>query len=191
MSEYTENSDYVVSDHMEKQDLFESKYLKKYLFSIGVVSLGVFMGGVVTLGIFAGLFAAAGTSLGMVRIRDTNPELYNWIIDHPGWVELLSTVAFAGIFGLTATGVVGSLVSSILTSVVLDYYAEKEGRIEGVDKLTFGRVIQKMMDFIRNMFSDASSALKKPAKSKTVCEKPSIASIDAEFVNVEPALNCA
>jgi hypothetical protein len=144
----------------KEESVFQEKYLKKYMFSIGVISLGVFMGGVVTLGIFAGLFAAAGTSLSMERLKETYPEGYNWVIDHPGWIEVATTIGFTGVFGLTATGVVASLVANILTSVVLDYYAEKEGRIPGLETLTFGAIVKKLFGAIRDTFRTLKHEIK-------------------------------
>jgi hypothetical protein len=150
--EETEKIKYKMKDAKLELDMFNQKYLKKYLFAIGAISIGIFMGGVVTLGIFAGLFAAVGTGLSMERLKEAYPEVYNWIIDHPGPVEILTTIAFAGAFGLTATGIVGGLVANILSSVVLDYYAEQEGKVQGVETLTLGAMIKKLFGSIANMF---------------------------------------
>lgn len=68
-------ADFRIHGAQEEKSIFQEKYLKKYMFSIGVISLGVFMGGVITLGIFAGLFAAAGTSLAMERLKGTYAQI--------------------------------------------------------------------------------------------------------------------
>lgn len=178
---------------------FQGKYLKKYLFGIAAIGIGLFMGGVVTLGIFAGLFSAVTTGLGMARLKETAPEVYNWVIDHPGPVELLTTIAFAGAFGLTATGIVGGLVANILSSVVLDYYAEQEGRVQGVNTLTLGGMIKKVIGYIKNMFITVKSEvigafreLRNGGQPKAVqaevvtnVTNESLPLIEAEFTEVE------
>lgn len=161
--------------------LMDSKYFKKYLFSIGAIVVGLFMGSVVTLGIFAGLFAALGTCLSIERLKDSWPEAYNWMIDHPGWVEVITTVGFASAFGFTATGVIGGLVANMLSSVVIDYYTYKEGRIPNVDTLTLGGGMRKVIDYTTGLFKTIKYEVKSISKELKSQNKEEV--VDAELVD--------
>jgi hypothetical protein len=124
------------------------------------MGIGLFIGGAITPGIFAGLFAAAGFALSVERLRETWPEAYNCMIDHPGTMEILTTVAFATAFGFTATGLVGGLITNILSSVVIDYYTEKEGKVKGVESITIGNLIRKMATGIKAFFLNVKDEVK-------------------------------
>lgn len=143
----------------QKQSIFKANYFKKYAYAIAAIGLGLFIGGSVAGGIFVGLFGGAVTKLSIDRTKETAPAVYNWMLDNPGKMEFITALSFAGFFGLTATGIVGGLVTNILSSVVLDYYAEKEGRIEGVEKLTFSGVIKSFFKKIKNLFSNLKEDL--------------------------------
>lgn len=168
----------------EEVDLFNGKYMKKYIFSIGVMGIGLFIGGAITPGIFAGLFAAAGTALSIDRLRETWPEAYNWMIDHPGWVEILTTVVFAGAFGFTATGLVGGLVANILSSVVIDYYTDKEGRVVGVKTITFGDLLRGLVSSIKSFFITTKAEVKAIIQENRNQSLPDI-KVNAEIIDVE------
>lgn len=186
----------VYEEHPNKEELegfsmfssfsdLKGKYIKKYVFSMAVVCLGLFVGGTITAGIFAGLFSAAGFGLTIERLKEVYPEGYNWVLDHPGLMEVLTTVLFTGVFGLTVTGIVCSLVSNILTSVILDYYSEKEGRIEGVEKLTLGKLIRMIIDGFKNFFGRIKQELF-PGKGKVV--KAPVVVATEPVIEVLPAL---
>lgn len=147
-------------------NLLDAKYLKKYAFSVIAIGIGLIVGGVVTAGIIAGLLAAVGTMLSLDRLKECWPEGYNWIIDHPGWVEIITTVGFAGAFGLTATGIVGGMVANIFSSAVIDFYTFSpiHGRIEGVQDLSFGMFARQGISKITNSFKSVRKEVKEIAK---------------------------
>ena len=167
------------------QSMLGGQYMKKYLFSIAAIGVGLFMGGVVTLGIFAGVFAAVGTGLSMDRLKETFPEAYNWIIDHPGWMEIITTIGFAGAFGLTATGIVGGLIANILSSVVIDYYTYKEGKVPGVHTLTIGSILLKVKNWFVGLFSEVKTGIKQLKNSEPV--KQVLPDINTNAVVIENA----
>lgn len=170
----------------DMQSLLGGQYIKKYMFSIAAIGVGLFMGGVVTLGIFAGVFAAVGTGLSMDRLKETFPEAYNWIIDHPGWMEIITTIGFAGAFGLTATGIVGGLIANILSSVVIDYYTYKEGKVPGVHTLTIGSILKRIRDWAVGLFKEVKTGVKQLKDEPVKVQLPDV-EINAVVIETKAA----
>lgn len=167
--------------------LFDNKYLKKYLFSFGVIAIGLFIGGPITGGIFAGLFATAGFALSIDRLMETWPEMYNWMITHPGWMEIITTLMFATAFGFTVTGLCGGLITNILSSVVIDYYTDKKGLVPNVKTLTFGDMLKGCWSGTKEFCITAKSEIKEIVKAEKEAGKiasvPSDVIIEAEVIN--------
>lgn len=159
----------------DELNLINDKYLKKYMFSIGAIGIALFVGGSLTTGIFAGVFTAAGFGLLLEKIREGSPSVYNWILDHPVAMDFFTGALFTFTFGFSVAGIIGGAVVNILTSVVLDYYAEKEGKVPGVETLTFGALFRKVLDGIKTFISGAKREIsaavkdiKKPQAEKSV-----------------------
>lgn len=149
-----ENDIYIgrVESAQQKESIFRSKTLQKYKLPLIVIGFGFFMGGSIALGVIGGVLSGLGTKLGMDRLKESAPRIYNWILDNPGWVELISIVAYAGAFGLTLGGVLISLVANFTMSLVLDYYAEKEGRVAGLQPFSLSNMIKELISKIKSLF---------------------------------------
>lgn len=173
----------------EELSILNEKYLKKYLFSIGAISLALFIGGSLTTGIFAGVFTTAGFGLLLEKIKDGAPSVYNWIIDHPVAMDFLIGALFTYTFGFTVAGIIGGAVVNILTSVVLDYYAEKEGKVPGVETITFGQLIRQAFNGIKNLFITAKKEITSVVKeSRLPVQQPVKSdSVQVEFIAAEAA----
>lgn len=161
----------VFSNLMDSFSMFDSKYMKKYMFSFGVIAVGLFIGGPITGGIFAGLFATAGFALSIDRLMETWPEMYNWMITHPGWMEIATTLMFATAFGFTITGLCGGLITNILSSVVIDYYTEKKGLVPGVKTLTFGDMLKGCWKGTKDAVITAKQEIKQIVKEERQSNK--------------------
>jgi len=177
---------------IDSTTFLENKYIKKYGFIAAFLGIGLLYGSsVVVLGIFGGGLAGLGTKLGLDRLRESSPSLYNWVLDNPGWVEVISMFASAGIFGLTLGGVFTSLVANLTTTVVLDYYAEVEGKEPGVEKLTFRGLLFKMFNGIRKFISSLKSDIRETIKQIKTPEVKSEASVVFDASNQLLPLPCA
>lgn len=160
----TQTNDLKVDSEMTEPSIFQSKSFKKYRLAFLVIGFGFFMGGSVALGVIGGVLAGLGTKLGMDRLKESAPSVYNWILENPGWVEMISMIGYAGAFGLTLGGVLISLVANFTMSVVLDYYAEKEGKVEGIERLSLSNVIKSIVSKSKSAFTTANSSVKEGLK---------------------------
>lgn len=153
-------NDLKVDSQMHEESIFQSTSFKKYRLAFLVIGCGFFMGGSIALGVMGGVLAGLGTKLAMDRLQESCPGLFNWVLDNPGWVELFSMISMAGVFGLTLGGVFISLVANFTTSVVLDYYAEKVGKVPNVPKLSLSNLIKSMIVRFKSLFTTAKSSIK-------------------------------
>lgn len=131
------------------REFTQMKVFQKYKVPFAVIGIGVFFVPVAVLG---GFLAGLGTYAAMERLKDSKPQLYNWVLENPGLVELISIAATAGAFGLTLGGVLIGLVANFTMSATLDYMAEKDGLIDGVEKFSINALIKKIISYFTNGF---------------------------------------
>ncbi len=146
-----------VDEANQDSSIFNSKTFKKYKLASAVIVIGVFFVPVAVLG---GVLAGLGTKMGMDRLKESNPQIYNWVLDNPGWVELATMAAYAGAFGLTLGGVLISLVANFTMSMVLDHYAEKEGKVQGVEALSLSGFIKSIIQKFKSLFRTAKESVR-------------------------------
>jgi hypothetical protein len=177
MNELT-NKDMRAASVQEEDFSLKSKIFEKYKYPLVLSGIGLFIGGSVALGVMGGVLSGFGTKLGMDRLKDSMPELYNWILEHPGTVEVLSMVAFTGAFGLTLGGVFIGLIANFTTSYVLDVYAES-GLIPDVERLTLAALMRKIFAKFKALFitvkagvKEGVAEFKKPIVEAQIVESP-------------------
>ena len=164
--------DFVVDDEKprifafdEASNIFHTKMFQKYKVPFAVIGIGIFFVPVAVLG---GLLAGLGTYAAMERLKDGKPELYNWVLENPGLVELLSIIATAGAFGLTLGGVLIGLVANFTMSATLDYIAEKHGVIRNTEKLSIVKLIRQFINYVTHGFKTIKSELSDSKKQQVV-----------------------
>lgn len=174
--------DFVVDDEKprifafdEASNIFHTKMFQKYKVPFAVIGIGIFFVPVAVLG---GLLAGLGTYAAMERLKDGKPELYNWVLQNPGLVELISIVATAGAFGLTLGGVLIGLVANFTMSATLDYIAEKHGVVRNVGKFSLIATIRQFINYVAHGFktikAEFSSDKKQESKQPIAIEAESV-----------------
>lgn len=141
--------------------LFHTKVFHKYKVVFGIIGIGFFLGGPIQMGVLGGILAGLGTYAAMERLKLSRPDMYNWVLTNPGWVEMICMGATTGVFGLTLGGVFISLVANFTMSATLDWIAEQQGLVICAEKFSFGRAIRDFIKFIVNGAKNIGSEVSK------------------------------
>jgi hypothetical protein len=163
-----------VSSFDKMSDIFQTKVFKKYKVVFGIIGFGFFLGGPVQMGVLGGVLAGLGTYAAMERLKECRADIYNWILQNPGWVELMCMAATTGVFGLTLGGVFISLVANFTMSATLDWIAERHGVIPNTDQFSFGKAIRDTIKFVFNGTKTIAKDLSDDFKPKKEADASSI-----------------
>lgn len=96
------------------------KNLNQFMYgSVGVlVGSGLFFGGVVASGVTTGLFSTLGVGMILLKLRQSCPRVWRWIVKHNVMSDLILSALLAYIVGSgTATGIIAGAASALFCSV--------------------------------------------------------------------------
>ena len=120
----------------------------KYVAPAIVLGIGLFVGGMVMQGVYVGLLTTAGFWLLLEKCKVHYPGFYNWMLDHAVEADfLVSFVAVLGL-GMSVTGIIAGAVVNLLSSIVLDYYGDYVGKVDGVESTS----IKTVWSSVKNKF---------------------------------------
>ncbi|MDD3412484.1 MAG: hypothetical protein PHY47_00625 [Lachnospiraceae bacterium] len=108
----------------------------KYVAPGAILSIGLLLGGMVLQGVYVGLLTTAGFWLLLEKCKEHYPGFYNWMLDHA--VEADFVISFLAVFalGMSVTGIIAGAVVNVVGSVVLDYYRDYVGKVDGVESMS-------------------------------------------------------
>ncbi len=113
-----------------------------------VLFLGlILMGGVLASGILLGLISSVGFAMLFYESRDSVPWLYDIMVKHPFWTDVISTIALGAMFGTSVNGLIAAAVFGVMNTVILmvtNKYDKRAGSPTTSLKSHFSNFISKV-----------------------------------------------
>lgn len=109
----------------------------KYVTPAAVLAIGLMLGGQVLNGVYVGILTTAGFWLLLEKCKDHYPRFYNTMMDYAVEADFVISGLAVISLGMSVTGIIAGAVVNVLGSVVLDYYRDYIGKVEGYDSLSF------------------------------------------------------
>lgn len=129
----------------QEKDIFDDlniDKITKYAIPGALVCAGLVLGGVVLQGAYLGVAAAGSFWILLKRIKNGAPSLYNCILDHSGFADILVTIAATFVCGTTITGLAAAIITGLIVSTVFDYYKDNVGYVENTPSMTFSGIFK-------------------------------------------------
>ncbi|MFT6632885.1 MAG: hypothetical protein ACJAS4_002853 [Bacteriovoracaceae bacterium] len=104
------------------------KNAKKIVFGsvIGLSVGGVMLGGIVMNGVFVGAMTTLGVGLLFIKLQDSSPWLWRWLINHPLFLDMALSAALVLLLGTgSGTSVIGGAAAALFCSAGLQYFKDK------------------------------------------------------------------
>lgn len=149
----------IASAQLNDADIHRS-LVKKYQVPIGICLGGLLLiGGSFGIGLAGGLLSGVGTKFGLDRIRESNEDMFNWILQNPGKIEAVSMI-LSLVFASSGLGVMFiMLVSNFSMSYALDFYAMKYGD-PNAQTLSLASLIRSLFRSIKSLFTTVTTSVK-------------------------------
>ncbi|EQC44578.1 hypothetical protein M899_2464 [Bacteriovorax sp. BSW11_IV] len=95
-------------------------------YSIGALGVGaVILGGTVANGIFVGGMSTLGVALLLIKLKDSNPRIFYWILKHNIMSDLILSVLLVMLMGTsTVTAIISGASAALFCSAGLTYLSK-------------------------------------------------------------------
>lgn len=92
---------------------------------IGLSVGGAMLGGMVLNGVFVGAMTTLGVGLLFIKLKDSSPWLWRWLINHPLFLDFALSTALVLLMGTSSvTSIIGGAAAALFCSAGLQYMKE-------------------------------------------------------------------
>lgn len=100
--------------------------------------LVILVGGALATGIITGLMSAMGFGFLLFRLRASKPEMWNWVIDNPGKMDVLMSMGFICLLApATATGIIAGASAALFASAGISAATKFIGKVPNVGPINW------------------------------------------------------
>lgn len=103
------------------------KNMRKIVYGsvIGLSAGGVMLGGMVMNGVFVGALTTLGVGLLFIKLKDTSPAIWRWLLNHPLFLDMALSTALVLVMGTSSvTSLIGGAAAALFCSAGLQYFKE-------------------------------------------------------------------
>lgn len=106
------------------------KNLRKIVYGsvVGLSVGGVCLGGMVMNGVFVGALTTLGVGLLFIKLKDSSPAIWRWLLNHPLFLDMVLSSALVFLMGTSSvTSLIGGAAAALFCSAGLQYFKENSG----------------------------------------------------------------
>jgi hypothetical protein len=104
------------------------KNAKKVVYGsvIGLSVGGAMLGGMVLNGVFVGAMTTLGVGLLFIKLKDSSPWLWRWLLSHPLFLDMALSTALVLLMGTSSvTSIIGGAAAALFCSAGLQFMKER------------------------------------------------------------------
>ena len=128
----------------------------------------IFMGGILASGVMLGLITSLGLGIILWECRTFSPKIYDFIVQHNFATDLVASVLFFGLLGMSVNGLIAGAVFSICMSNILLLCNKYDPRAKG----TKVKPLDSLFSFVKSKLNKKKTNVvpkeEKEIKSTTI-----------------------